>query len=212
MLSRPASGASGANVIMGSAAPAIVEGAPEPRPEIRSEVPVEVRAEVRVEAQPDPRPEGRADIGAEILSITKLVTKSAAPRRHCAPTPPPILCATPSSLRSAISLCSSPCSNPRSGRSKRNSLTAKVASSSTMIDMSFTSEARRIATAAASGQAGRPIKVQVVPGGTAQASAARRPAANGSARSRAEQDPIVRRMQEKFGAEIRTVIDYREKQ
>ncbi|MGA9990565.1 MAG: hypothetical protein WBP69_22545, partial [Terriglobales bacterium] len=36
-------------------------------------------------------------------------------------------------------------------------------------------------------------------------------ASNGSARSRAEQDPIVQRMQEKFGAEIRTVIDYREK-
>ena len=30
-------------------------------------------------------------------------------------------------------------------------------------------------------------------------------------RSRAEQDPVVRRMQEKFGAEIRTVIDYRDK-
>jgi hypothetical protein len=30
-------------------------------------------------------------------------------------------------------------------------------------------------------------------------------------RGRAEQDPIVRRMREKFGAEIRTVIDYRDK-
>jgi hypothetical protein len=30
-------------------------------------------------------------------------------------------------------------------------------------------------------------------------------------RSRAEQDPVVQRMREKFGAEIRTVIDYREK-
>jgi hypothetical protein len=30
-------------------------------------------------------------------------------------------------------------------------------------------------------------------------------------RGRAEQDPIVRRMQEKFGAQIRTVIDYRNK-
>jgi hypothetical protein len=30
-------------------------------------------------------------------------------------------------------------------------------------------------------------------------------------RGRAEQDPLVRRMKEKFGAEIRTVIDYREK-
>jgi hypothetical protein len=30
-------------------------------------------------------------------------------------------------------------------------------------------------------------------------------------RSRAEQDLVVRRLQEKFGAEIRTVIDYKEK-
>jgi len=54
--------------------------------------------------------------------------------------------------------------------------------------------------------------MQVLPGGTAQAaSPVRRPSTNGSARSRAEQDPIVRSMQEKFGAEIRTVIDYRDK-
>jgi DNA polymerase III subunit gamma/tau len=93
-----------------------------------------------------------------------------------------------------------------------NALTAKVAMSSTMIDMSFSSEARRVATAAASGAAGRPIKVQVVPGGAEQAVlSVPRAAANGSARSRAERDPVVRRMQEKFGAEIRTVIDYREK-
>jgi DNA polymerase-3 subunit gamma/tau len=98
-----------------------------------------------------------------------------------------------------------------------NSLTAKVAASSTMIEMSFTADARRIAGAAASGLAGRPIKMQVESGGAMQAesqptSAPRRAAASGSARSRAEQDPIVQRMQEKFGAEIRTVIDYREKQ
>jgi hypothetical protein len=30
-------------------------------------------------------------------------------------------------------------------------------------------------------------------------------------RSRAELDPVVQRMREKFGAEIRTVIDYKEK-
>jgi DNA polymerase III subunit gamma/tau len=94
-----------------------------------------------------------------------------------------------------------------------NTLTAKVAASSTMIEMSFTADARRIASAAASGLAGRPIRMQVESGGSGQpTSAPRRPAAmNGSARSRAEQDPIVQRMQEKFGAEIRTVIDYREK-
>ena len=94
-----------------------------------------------------------------------------------------------------------------------NSLIARVAMSSTMIDMSFTSDARRIASAAASGAAARPLKMQVLRGGTAQAAApVRRASSNGSARSRAEQDPIVRSMQEKFGAEIRTVIDYREKQ
>ena len=92
-------------------------------------------------------------------------------------------------------------------------LTAKVVASGTMIEMSFTAEARRIASAAASGRAGRPIRVQVEAGGVPQASSAprRAPASNGSARSRAEQDPVVQQMRETFGAEIRTVIDYREK-
>ena len=92
-----------------------------------------------------------------------------------------------------------------------NALIAKVAASSAMIDMSFTADARRTGGAAASSVAGRPIKMLVEAGGVAQAPAAVRRESNGSARSRAEQDPIVQRMQEKFGAEIRTVIDYREK-
>jgi DNA polymerase III subunit gamma/tau len=93
-----------------------------------------------------------------------------------------------------------------------STLFAKVAASGTMIEMSFTSDARRIAGAAASGVAGRPIKMLVEPGAAEQpASAPRKSPPNGSARSRAEQDPIVQRMKEKFGAEIRTVIDYREK-
>jgi DNA polymerase-3 subunit gamma/tau len=92
-----------------------------------------------------------------------------------------------------------------------NTLTAKVAASSTMIEMSFTKEARGVAGAAASGLAGRPIRVQVEPGGVQQTPSTTRRPANGTARSRAEQDPVVQRMQEKFGAEIRTVIDYREK-
>jgi DNA polymerase III subunit gamma/tau len=91
------------------------------------------------------------------------------------------------------------------------SLIARVAASSTMIEMSFTNEARRLATAAASGLAGRPIKMLVESGAAPPAPSAPRRVSNGSARNRAEQDPIVRRMQEKFGAEIRTVIDYREK-
>src|SRR5208282_4136694 len=100
-------------------------------------------------------------------------------------------------------------------RLEGNSLTAKAAASSTMIEMSFTAEARRIASAAASGLAGRPIKMQVEPGGSLQASRAPsrapRSSDDGSARSRAEHDPVVQRMKERFGAEIRTVIDYRER-
>jgi DNA polymerase-3 subunit gamma/tau len=97
-------------------------------------------------------------------------------------------------------------------RLEGNALIAKVAASGTMIEMSFTADARRVASAAASGLAGRPIRMQVEPGGAQPAtSAIRKSSSNGSARSRAEQDPIVQRMQEKFGAEIRTVIDYREK-
>jgi DNA polymerase III subunit gamma/tau len=93
-----------------------------------------------------------------------------------------------------------------------NSLVAKVAASNSMIEMSFNADARRIAAAAASGLAGRPLKMLVQSGSAPQTgSPARRSSSNGSARSRAEQDPVVRRMQEKFGAEIRTVIDYREK-
>jgi hypothetical protein len=93
-----------------------------------------------------------------------------------------------------------------------NLLLAKVAASNTMLEMSFTGDARRTASAAASGRAGRPIKMQVEGGGSTQTAAAPRRPSHGSARSRAEQDPIVQRMREKFGAEIRTVIDYREKQ
>jgi DNA polymerase-3 subunit gamma/tau len=97
-------------------------------------------------------------------------------------------------------------------RLEANALIAKVAASSTMIEMSFPADARRIASAAASGLAARPIKMLLEPDGAPQAiPAAPRSLAIGSARSRAEQDPIVQRMQEKFGAEIRTVIDYREK-
>jgi hypothetical protein len=67
-----------------------------------------------------------------------------------------------------------------------------------------------LAIATASRVLGRPAKLKVVSGAVAEA-ATRRMASNGGGRSRAEQDPVVRHMREKFGAEIRTIIDYREK-
>jgi len=96
-----------------------------------------------------------------------------------------------------------------------NEVQIKVAASASLIDMSIGAEAKRLAIATASGVIGRPAKFKVIPGGTAPATASPRASFNsnssGAGRSRAEQDPIVRRMQEKFGAEIRTIIDYRER-
>jgi DNA polymerase-3 subunit gamma/tau len=96
-----------------------------------------------------------------------------------------------------------------------NELVIRVPESQAAVDMSVGPEAQRLVIASASGVLGRAIKLRIMPGtvaarenrrnGTAQA------AGGSSGRSRAEQDPVVRRMQEKFGAEIRTVIDYREK-
>ncbi len=91
-------------------------------------------------------------------------------------------------------------------------LVIKVAASATVIDMSVGADARRLAIATASGAMGRAVKLKVLPGGTAQAAPARTAASgNGGGRARAEQDPIVQRMRQKFGAEIRTIIDQREK-
>ncbi len=92
-----------------------------------------------------------------------------------------------------------------------NELVIKVASSATVIDMTLGADARRLAIATASGVARRALKLKVVPGEIAPSVAATRPSSNGGGRSRAEQDPIVRRMKEKFGAEIRTIIDYKDK-
>ena len=93
-----------------------------------------------------------------------------------------------------------------------NDVVIKVASSATVIEMSLGPDAKRLMIATASGALGRPVKLRVVPGGVAQA--VTRPGSvsgNGGGRGRAEQDPVVRRMKEKFGAEIRTIIDYKEK-
>jgi DNA polymerase-3 subunit gamma/tau len=92
-----------------------------------------------------------------------------------------------------------------------NELLIKVSASATVIDMTLGADAKRLTIAAASGVLGRPAKLKVVPGSTAQAPAQPRAASNGGGRSRAEQDPVVRRMKEKFGAEIRTIIDLKDK-
>jgi len=175
------SGTSANLVIMGSAAPAVEESSPAPDPE-----PSE-RAEAKTEIRPQTKTEAKANADSYRDAVLNALANQ----------------------QMLVSLLDN-----AEWRLEGNALIAKVAASSTMIEMSFPGDARRIASAAASGLAGRPIKMLVEPGGAPQAMSAPRRSpskSTGSARSRAEQDPIVQRMQEKFGAEIRTVIDYREK-
>ena len=99
---------------------------------------------------------------------------------------------------------------PAEWRVEGNELQIKVAASPTVIDMSLGADAKRVIVAAASGVLGKPARLNVISGGTAQVSSPV-PRGNGSSRGRAEQEPVVQRMREKFGAEIRTIIDYRDK-
>jgi hypothetical protein len=100
-----------------------------------------------------------------------------------------------------------------------NEAVVKVSESQTVVDMSVGADTRRLAMASASGVLGRAVKLKVVGGATVKAAEGKRNGAgipNGASpavggRSRAEQDTVVRRLQEKFGAEIRTVIDYKER-
>jgi DNA polymerase-3 subunit gamma/tau len=101
-----------------------------------------------------------------------------------------------------------------------NEVVIKVAESQTVVDMSLSPDARRLAIASASGVLGRAVKLKIIAGATITTtnenktgSALRAAGTNGgvAGRGRAEQDAVVRRLQEKFGAEIRTVIDYKER-
>src|SRR4051794_254244 len=90
----------------------------------------------------------------------------------------------------------------------------KVTATPTVVEMVVNAEAKRVATTAATAAARRAIKLKIIGGAAVNGSALPSPriqsAPAGSARQRAAEDPIVRRMQEKFNAEIRTVIDKRQ--
>ena len=100
-------------------------------------------------------------------------------------------------------------------------LLVSVAEKPVMIGLAFSPELLRVASGIASNAGGRPLKLKIVGGAEGNGSnggvnkekqAVARPTnGGGSARSRAADDPVVQRMQEKFGAEIRTVIDHRQK-
>jgi DNA polymerase-3 subunit gamma/tau len=96
-----------------------------------------------------------------------------------------------------------------------NELIVTVSKPASVIPFLISTEQKQVANAAASAAAGRVLKLTLVggaqPHANGSAPAVVRPRNGASARSRAAEDPIVQRMREKFGAEIRTVIDHREK-
>jgi DNA polymerase-3 subunit gamma/tau len=96
-----------------------------------------------------------------------------------------------------------------------NEVSAKVAMSQVMCDVALGDGPQRIVNGALSKAAGRPMKFKMVSGGAQftpkPSSQAARPSNGVGAKSRAMADPLVKRMQEKFGAEIRSVIDQKDR-
>jgi DNA polymerase-3 subunit gamma/tau len=87
----------------------------------------------------------------------------------------------------------------------------KAAISAKLIDISFGLEQKKQANAAITKLANRPMRMKIVSGTpAAQPNRPARVATGPGARSRAANDPLVKRFVEKFGAEIRTVIDHQE--
>jgi DNA polymerase-3 subunit gamma/tau len=102
----------------------------------------------------------------------------------------------------------------RNGEWKLNGseLQVQVVDPPVLVQMAFKKEAEQVLNTAASNAVGRPVRIKIVGNakvtGRAQAPS---PGGNAANRGRVAEEPIIRKIQEKFGAEIRSVIDYREK-
>jgi DNA polymerase-3 subunit gamma/tau len=192
-------------VIMGSAVP-MPEPAPDATP-IRRDVASYVSAEATKPSAPEPRPQPELQ-----PQPTQSVAATAAQPQLEHLQNAVLQALTDGNQRVLVSMLSE-----GEWSVQGNELVIKIAESQTVVDMSLSSDAKRVAIASASGILGRAVKLKVVPGATVtpqetkRNGVAQRPAAGPGGRGRAEQDPVVRRMQEKFGAQVRTVIDYKDK-
>jgi DNA polymerase-3 subunit gamma/tau len=185
----------GSPVIMGAAAPAnLSESTPESQISSRHQA----QRETQMSSQPEPEPQ---PLTSPVAPMEKL--KSAV-----------LQALTDGNQRILVSMLEA-----GEWAAEGNEVVIKVSESQTVVDMSLGADARRLAIASASGVLGRAVKLRIVPGASVATAEKRNgPSARSgwtnagaSGRGRAEQDAVVRRLQEKFGAEIRTVIDYREK-
>lgn len=98
----------------------------------------------------------------------------------------------------------------------------QVEMSESMIEISYSRAQEKLSNDAATHVAGRPIKVRLVGGATTAAEAKPRPGSSSqtnssrtgssaSIKTKAADEPVVKRMMEKFGAEIRIVMDRSER-
>ena len=91
-------------------------------------------------------------------------------------------------------------------------VSVKVAMSQPLIDVALGPEPKRIIQTALTHRTARPMRFKMLSAGQIELKpASPRPANGAGARGRAMSDPAVQRMREKFGAEIRTVIDHKER-
>jgi DNA polymerase-3 subunit gamma/tau len=187
-----------ARVVMGAAAPADLS---------------ENSAELHISSRPETPPTPQADAAPQIVPVQSPTTALPAPIENLQSAVLQAL--TDGNQRILVSMLEA-----GEWSVEGNEVVIKVAESQTVVDMSLGPDARRLAIASASGILGRAVKLKIVPSATVAPSEGKRNGATSGAngtgakiggRGRAEQDAVVRRLQEKFGAEIRTVIDYKEK-
>jgi DNA polymerase-3 subunit gamma/tau len=181
-----ATAASSDAVIMGSAAPAAIpQTSVQPRPEIAG--PEAVRA-VQAEFMPE-----AASTGAQL---------------------------SPEALGAAVSSVVEAAGHPMAANLLSSGRwffdgglpAVQVAASDFTVKMTLGAEPLKTANAAASQALGRPAKLKISGGGETNSATNGKPARKpGTSTSRVAEDPIVQKMQEVFGAEIRTVIDYQNK-
>jgi hypothetical protein len=79
--------------------------------------------------------------------------------------------------------------------------------SAAMIDVTFGADQKKLAASTATKIVGKPIRVNIVSGTPKVENRPARKSAGGNVKGRAADEPLVKKMMEKFGAEIRTVID-----
>jgi len=95
-----------------------------------------------------------------------------------------------------------------------NQVSVQVEMSQGMIELSYMRDQERLSNEAAGKVAGRAVKVRLVGGATKAAEVKPRTVREGgsaSMKTRAADEPVVKRMMEKFGAEIRIVMDRSER-